>query len=214
MTTTLWQRARLRPSAFALTAYLAALLVSMAPHRAAAEPLPNAAPLEALPSVTVSSYLGTWYQVALFPNSFQRQCLSDTTATYRLRDDGALDVLNRCRQADGKFDEALGRARPVGQRVQDELRPAQLKVSFLPAWLQWLPVGQGDYWVIQRADDGRYAVVSEPSRRYLWVLSRTPNLAPADESAIRSRLQTQGFDLARWTAHAQRPADPASVPRP
>lgn len=185
----------------------------MAPRVGGADTLPGAAPLVSLPAVTVSSYLGTWYQVALFPNSFQRQCVSDTTATYRQRDDGSLDVLNRCRGADGRFDEALGRARPVGQRVQGELRPAQLKVSFLPAWLQWLPVGQGDYWVIQRADDGRYAVVSEPSRRYLWVLSRTPTLSAADESAIRSRLQSQGFDLARWTAHPQRPAEAASAPR-
>jgi apolipoprotein D and lipocalin family protein len=201
------------PRARWATAAALALSITALPDTGTADPLPGAAPLASLPSVTVSSYLGTWYQVALFPNSFQRQCVSDTTATYRQRDDGSLDVLNRCRGADGKFDEALGRARPVGQVVQDELRPAQLQVSFLPGWLQWLPVGRGDYWVIQRADDGRYAVVSEPSRRYLWVLSRTPALAAADESAIRSRLQSQGFDLARWTAHPQRPAEPASAPR-
>jgi apolipoprotein D and lipocalin family protein len=185
-----------------------------APIAAPAEPLPGAAPLQSLPALTVSTYLGTWYQVALFPNWFQRQCVSDTTATYRQRPDGNIDVLNRCRGADGKIDEALGRARPVGGVAQDELRPAQLQVSFLPGWLQWLPFGQGDYWVIQRADDGRYAVVSAPSRRYLWVLSRTPALSVADETAIRSQLQSQGFDLSRWATHPHKPSDAASTPRP
>ena len=160
-----------------------------------------APPLESLSALTVSSYLGTWYQVAYFPNRFQSQCISDTTATYQLESDGSLRVLNRCKTADGRFDEALGRARPVGRVENDQLSPARLRVSFLPAWLQWLPVGQGDYWVIQRADDGRYAVISEPTRQYLWVLSRTPALSADDESAIRSRLQVQGFDLARWAAH-------------
>ncbi len=106
----------------------------------------------------------------------------------------------------------MGRARPVGQVANDQLKPAQLTVSFLPAWLQWLPVGRGSYWVIQRADDGRYAVISEPSRQYLWVLSRTPVLSSADESAIRSRLVAQGFNLSNWTAHAQTGADKPSRP--
>jgi apolipoprotein D and lipocalin family protein len=154
-----------------------------------------------LPELKVSTYLGTWYQVAYFPNRFQRQCVNDTTATYSERGDGTLRVVNRCRQADGTLDEAVGVARPARPIVADGLRPAQLTVSFLPAWLQWLPVGRGDYWVIQHAEDGRYAVVSEPSRQYLWVLSRAPKLSAQDESAIRSRLLVQGFDLTRWTAH-------------
>lgn len=158
-------------------------------------------PLQSLPEVVVSRYLGTWYQVALFPNRFQSQCVSDTTATYAARPDGALEVLNQCRLADGRVDAARGVARPARPIENDRLRPAQMTVSFLPAWLQWLPVGRGDYWVIDRAEDGRYAVVSEPTRRYLWVLSRTPVLSPEDETAIRSRLRTQHFDLSRWAAH-------------
>lgn len=170
----------------------------------AAEP-----PLQSLPQLMVQPYLGTWYQVALFPNRFQKQCVSDTSATYSLREDGTLRVLNRCRQADGRFDEAVGQARPTGQTSGSgaglRVQPAQLEVSFLPAALRWLPVGWGRYWVLQLADDGRYAVVSEPTREYLWVLSRTPKLAAADEAAIRSRLQEQGFGterLARWQTHA------------
>ena len=158
--------------------------------------------LQPLPSLNVPGYMGTWYQVAWFPNRFQKQCVSDTSATYRQQPDGRIEVLNRCRKADGSFDEALGQARPVGTLTGTRLAPAQLQVSFLPGWLRWLPVGWGRYWVIQLADDGRYAVISEPTREYLWVLSRRPELSPADETAIRSALARQGFgDLSAWQPH-------------
>lgn len=165
----------------------------------AAEP----APLQSLPELKVPPYMGRWYQVALFPNSFQRQCVSDTTAEYRQLPDGTVEVANRCRLADGRLDEAIGRARPTGELVGERLVPARLEVSFLPAWLRWLPVGWGSYWVIQLADDGRFAVVGEPARQYLWVLSRTPQLAAADDSAIRSKLAEQGYDLQRLQPHPQ-----------
>ena len=177
-------------------ALLAASAVATAP--AASSEVP---PLQSLPEVAVSRYLGTWYQVAPFPNRFQSQCVRDTTATYAARSDGSLEVLNQCRLADGRIDAARGVARPARPIENDRLRPAQMTVSFLPTWLQWLPVGRGDYWVIDRAEDGRYAVVSEPTRRYLWVLSRTPVLSPEDETAIRSRLRSQHFDLSRWAPH-------------
>jgi apolipoprotein D and lipocalin family protein len=156
--------------------------------------------------------MGTWYQVALFPNRFQAQCVSDTTATYRPLPDGTVEVANRCRKADGSMDEAIGLARPTGTLNNTPsgsvLAPARLEVSFLPAWLRWLPVGWGRYWVIQLADNGRYAVISEPSRQYLWILSRKPTLAPADDAMIRARLRQQGFaDLSALTMHAHQPAE-------
>lgn len=164
------------------------------------------APLQSLPSLDVPPYMGTWYQVALFPNAFQRQCVSDTTATYRQLPDGTVEVKNRCRTSDGRMDEALGQARPTGTLTGTTLAPAQLEVSFLPAWLRWLPVGWGRYWVIQLAEDGRYAVISEPKREYLWILSRQPRLSPADEAAIRSRLAQQGFgDLSKLQTHRHTP---------
>jgi apolipoprotein D and lipocalin family protein len=117
--------------------------------------------------------------------------------------------MNRCRLADGRTDDAVGLARPDGSTVVGtRLVPAQLKVSFLPAALRWLPVW-GRYWVLQLADDGRYAVIGEPTRQYLWVLSRTPSLSADDELAIRSRLVQQGYDLARWQPHRHTP--PAST---
>ena len=167
------------------------------------------APLAPLPHLDVPGYMGTWYQVAWFPNRFQKQCVSNTTATY-LRVPEGVEVLNRCRLADGRIDNVVGLARPAGSvLLGDRLEPAKLEVSFLPAWLRWLPIW-GAYWVIQRADDGRYAVISEASRKYLWVLSRTPQLSAADETAIRSRLVQQGFDLSPWQAHPHPPAADAS----
>lgn len=177
-------------------------LATSGPVAASTAGAETAPPLQSLPSLEVPPYMGTWYQVALFPNVFQRQCVSDTTATYRQLPDGTVEVANRCRTADGRLDEAIGQARPTGTLSGTRLAPAQLKVSFLPAWLRWMPVGWGAYWVIQLADDGRYAVISEPSRQYLWILSRQSRLADADEVAIRARLAQQGFsDLSKLQMH-------------
>jgi apolipoprotein D and lipocalin family protein len=168
------------------------------------------APLAAIPSLDVPRYMGTWYQVAWFPNRFQKQCVADTSATYRQLEGGQVEVVNRCRRADGSMEDITGLARPAGSQLRGtKLEPAQLEVSFLPAFLRWLPIW-GNYWVLNLADDGRYAVVSEPKREYLWVLSRTPQLQPGDETEIRSRLVQLGFDLSRWQAHPHTPPTPAA----
>lgn len=177
-----------------------ALVVALASASCASTDTRQAEPLQPLPALSVDSYLGTWYQVAWFPNWFQRACVSDTSSRYG-READLITVRNVCRRDGGRPDEIRGIARPVGQLRDGQLVPATLEVSFLPGWLQWLPLGWGSYWVIQYADDGRYAVVSEPSRRFLWVLARSPSLSTTDETEIRSRLQAQGFDVTRWQSH-------------
>jgi apolipoprotein D and lipocalin family protein len=175
-------------------------LLATAPVRAQ----PAVPPLQALPSLDVAAYMGTWYQVAWIPNRFQKQCVSDTAATYRDRGDGTIEVLNRCKLADGNADSVLGIARPPSGAARVEggrLMPARLEVSFLPAWLRWTGIGWGAYWVIDLAPDGRYAIVSEASREYLWILARQPALTPADDTAVRAKLQALGFDLARVQTH-------------
>ena len=169
-------------------------------------------PIAALASLNIPAYMGTWYQVAWFPNRFQKQCVSDTAATYRRLPAGeGVEVINRCRLEDGSLDSVVGLARPAGSEIRgDQLEPAKLEVSFLLRLLRWIPVW-GAYWVMQRADDGRYVVIGEPSRQYLWVLSRTPRLAPPDETAIRSQLAQQGYDLTHWQAHPHTPT--AEAPR-
>lgn len=97
-----------------------------------------------------------------------------------------------------RFDEAVGAARQIG-----EPSSPKLKVRFAPAWLGFIPAVWGDYWVIDLDADYQQVVVSEPKREYLWILSRTPQIAPSDHEALLQRLRAQGFDLQKleWTRH-------------
>lgn len=149
-------------------------------------------PLRSIPSLDVPRYLGTWYEIAKYPNRFQRKCASDTRAIYGLRDDGRIEVVNQCRREDGSLMEAVGVARQVGPSDS-----AQLKVRFAPAWLSFLPVVWGNYWVIDLDPEYQLVAVSEPKREYLWVLSRTPEVDTEAYRQLLSRLEAQGFDLDR-----------------
>lgn len=159
-------------------------------------------PLQAIPSLDVPRYMGRWYEIGKFPNRFQRKCVSDTSAEYRLLENGTVRVLNRCREAGGKFDEAIGVARQVGGPAS-----AKLEVRFAPAWLSFLSAVWGDYWVIDLDPDYQLAAVSEPKREYLWILARTPKVDPERYRALLQRLQAMGLDTAKLevTAHAIAP---------
>jgi apolipoprotein D and lipocalin family protein len=157
-----------------------------------------AAPVGAdVPSIDVQRYMGTWYQIALYPNRFQKQCLANTSASYRLLDNNRVEVRNRCTTAKGP-DEAVGQARidtKSGAQVKDgQLSPPHLQVRFAPVWLSWLDAVWGNYRVIQLAPDYRYAVVSEPSKEFLWVLARDTKLSDTDRQTIETRLIEQGHD--------------------
>jgi apolipoprotein D and lipocalin family protein len=157
------------------------------------DPAPGPAEsLQTIERLDVARYLGTWYEIAKYPNRFQRQCVADTRALYRLRDDGQLDVVNRCRQANGEMAEAVGRARQIGAADSPKL-----EVRFAPAWLSWLPMVWGNYWVIDLDPGYRLAAVSEPSREFLWILSRTPTVDAVAYQALQGRLQAKGFDLSK-----------------
>lgn len=143
-------------------------------------------PLEAVPQVELERYLGTWYEIASYPQRYQEGC-TGTTATYTLRSDGEIDVLNKCRKGglDGPEDVAEGRA-----RIVDRKSNAKLEVSFF--WPFW-----GDYWIIDLGPDYDYAVVGHPSRDYLWILSRTPTLDDDTYNAILRRIDEKGYPLGR-----------------
>lgn len=145
-----------------------------------------------IPAIDVPRYMGTWYEIAKYPNRFQKQCAGFTTASYRLRPDKTVEVVNRCRRADGAFDDATGTARQVGAPDSPVL-----KVRFAPAWLSFLPQVWGDYWVVDLDADYQLAAVSEPGREYLWILSRTPTVPQQAYAALLARLERQGFDLAK-----------------
>jgi apolipoprotein D and lipocalin family protein len=168
------------------------LLAQATPPTRATSPAP--APLQSIAQVDLARYQGLWYQIALYPNRFQKQCLSGTQADYASEPGGTIRVTNSCITASGERTSTIGQARAVGQLSNGQLQPAQLKVNFAPAWLSWLPFVWGNYWVIQLAPDYRYAVIGEPSREFLWVLARQPLLSEADWSAIRTQLTAQGYD--------------------
>ena len=145
-----------------------------------------------VPAIDVPRYRGTRYEIAKYPNRFQKNCADSTSATYRLRPDKTVEVVNRCRRADGRFEDVTGTARQIGG--QDS---PILKVRFAPAWLSFVPAVWGDYWVIDLDPGYQLAAVSEPSREYLWILSRTPTMSREAYAALLERLKRQGFDLAK-----------------
>jgi len=147
--------------------------------------------LEVVPSVDLERYAGTWYEIARMPFKYQSQCVGDVTATYTLLDDGTIKVVNRCRKENGEIDEAEGRAKLASSDGPN----TKLKVRFAPAILSWLPFVWGDYWIIDLAADYRYAVIGEPSRKYLWVLSRTPAVDEATLQGILDRAKGKGYNL-------------------
>jgi len=154
-------------------------------------------PVRTVPSVDLDRYLGDWFEIARFPNRFQRQCVGDVRATYARRPDGRLDVVNRCKTADGDT-EARGVARVVDQQTR-----AKLKVRFAPAWLSWLPVVWGDYWIVGLAPDYSWAVVGDPGREYLWILARSAHLDDDAAAAARAVARENGFNVERLVATPQ-----------
>lgn len=148
--------------------------------------------------VDLARYVGEWFEIARFPNRFQRNCAGDVRANYATRADGRIDVINQCRRADGSLTEARGVARVVDPRTS-----AKLKVRFAPALLSFLPFVWGDYWILGLAEDYSWAVVGSPSREYLWVLSRTPVLDSNRYALALAAASGNGFDVTRLTRTSQ-----------
>jgi apolipoprotein D and lipocalin family protein len=148
-------------------------------------------PPETVERVDLERYTGRWYEIARIPNRFQDQCAGGTTAEYSLRDDGRIGVINRCVTEDGGIDEARGVA-----RVVDPQTNARLEVSFvdLLGWqLFW-----GDYWILGLGPEYQWSLVGHPQRRYGWILSRTPSIAPATRERIDDLLRANGYDPGRF----------------
>lgn len=150
--------------------------------------------LQTVPEVDLKRYAGKWFEVASFPQSFQRGCMC-TTATYTLSEKGYVVVENRCNKGatDGPVSYIKGKA-----FVQQGSGNAKLKVQFF-----W-PL-RAKYWIIDLAPDYSYAVVSHPSKQYLWILSRTPSMDDATYQAILQRLTAKGFDLSKLARTVQLP---------
>jgi apolipoprotein D and lipocalin family protein len=147
-------------------------------------PLAKTKPLEVVPYVDLGRYIGTWYEIGTIPQRFQKDCVA-VTATYTLRDDGAISVLNKCRKKtlDGELKEAKGKAWIVDKKTN-----AKLKVRFFWPF-------KGDYWIIELDADYQYAVVGHPGREYLWILCRTPQMEESLYQDLLQRIANKGYDL-------------------
>jgi len=139
-------------------------------------------PLETVSEVDINRYAGKWYEIAKYPVVFEDGCV-DITAEYTLLEDGTVRVANTCGSTEGSSREIVGTA-----VVTDSSTNAKLSVSFFG------PLFGAPYWIIELDDDYKYAVVGDPSREFLWILSRTPSIDDATLSGILGRLPDYGYD--------------------
>jgi apolipoprotein D and lipocalin family protein len=142
--------------------------------------------LETVAEVDLEKYAGTWYEIASFPQRFQKGCHC-TTATYTKSDKDYIIVENRCRKdsVNGKESYIKGKA-----FIDPGTGNAKLKVQFFWPF-------KGKYWIIDLADDYSYAVVGHPNRAYLWILSRTPKMDKNTYEEIVGRIKEKKFDISK-----------------
>lgn len=144
--------------------------------------------------VDISRYMGKWQEIARLPNDFQEQCVADTTVEYTLRDDGRIDVVHRCRTADGETETVRG----VARLQEDDAGNAKLEVSFFDIF-GWRPTWD-DYWIIGLERGYGWAVVGHPDRKYGWILSRAPRLTDTTRERIDRLLRERGYDPEAFVA--------------
>jgi apolipoprotein D and lipocalin family protein len=151
-----------------------------------------AAPPSTVESVDLERYMGTWYEIASFPQSFQKGCTM-TKAEYTLRKNGKVSVLNSCRlgSPDGKLKSAKGRARVVDRETN-----SKLKVSFFWPF-------EGDYWILGLDEDYQWALVGSPDRDSLWILARERQIAEDTIEEILELATNKGFEIQRLVRQRQ-----------
>lgn len=161
-------------------------------------PQASAAGPEPLPTVSyvdLNKYAGLWYEIASIPVFAQRGC-TNTTATYTLRTDGTVDVVNACNSFFFRGPERVAKAIA---RVDDPETNAKLKVQF-----EGSPA-EGNYWIADLDPDYQWAVVGEPSTTYVWILSRTPTLDVGLTEELISQIESWGYDIERLNMTPQQP---------
>lgn len=160
------------------------LSLGLAPLAQARSGNPNVPP--PAKSVDVDRYVGRYYEIARYENMFERGC-EGVSADYRKLPDGLIEVVNICRQGapDGRVKQVRGRAKLVPGSGN-----AKFKVSFLG------PLFIGDYWVLDRADDYRWAIVSDRAGHFLWILHRQAAPSPAEVASLVAKAKAMGFNTA------------------
>jgi apolipoprotein D and lipocalin family protein len=140
------------------------------------------APLPVVSELDLERYQGLWHEIARLPTRFQKGC-TRSTATYETLTDGRVKVVNRCLR-DGEWKMADGTAWVEGPE------PSKLRVRFFWPF-------SGAYWVIALDPDYQWSLVGHPSREYLWILSRAPEMDPAQRAQLENQAARLGFDVSR-----------------
>lgn len=139
--------------------------------------------------INLENYLGLWYEQARLPNFFERRCVCGITAQYTLLPDGSIEVLNSCIKSNGKKISSRGLARP------GKTSDVTFEVTFAPSFLRSFPFVWADYTVIFVDKEYSVALVGEPKKRFLWVLSREKRVDSSTLNQLLSKAQTLGYKL-------------------
>jgi apolipoprotein D and lipocalin family protein len=157
-------------------------------------------PLPVVPNVDLNRYQGKWYEIARLPARFEQQCVGDVTAEYARLKNGTVSVVNTCKNKDGHWEKSKGVA-----KLKDKNGPnSKLKVTFF--WPFY-----GDYWIVDLDPSYQWALVGTPNRRYLWILSRTPELPEATYQQLLSKARDLEFDVHPIIRTKQTPAPVAQL---
>jgi apolipoprotein D and lipocalin family protein len=172
----------------------AGMVLTVAATAASAETYRDrAVPMVAVRDLDVNRYMGRWYEIARFPNRFEKGCVG-VTADYAMLDNGKVSVVNTCRQdtLGGPVRSAKGKARVEA--------PGQLSVGFV----SWLPFARGDYWVLYVDPDYDLAVVGAPKGSTGWILAREPQISTEDRARAEAVLRANGYDIGKLEDVTQR----------
>ena len=172
-----------------ITAFFPVLLILSGLAAAQQNNVNRTSEVKAVSNVDLKRYSGKWFEIARYPNDFQKKCVGNTTASYKIQSDGTIEVQNQCLKKDGTTIDAKGKA-----KIVDTTTNAKLKVRFAPGLLSFLPAVWGDYWILDLDNNYQYAVVGDPNREYLWVLSRAPEMKEATYQNIQRRVEKMGFN--------------------
>ena len=132
----------------------------------------------------IPRFMGKWYEIARYEHTFEKG-MTHITAEYSLKPDGKIQVINKGIK-NGKAKEIVGKAKQPNPMEY----PGRLKVSFF-LWFY------SDYYVLELDNDYQYAIIGSSSDKYLWILSRTPELPKETLDKLLANIKQRGYDLSR-----------------
>lgn len=146
--------------------------------------------VDAVKVLEIDRYMGKWNQIGAIPQRFAKDCVRDTTAEYKVLEDGLIEVKNTCIEENGEPSVALGRA-----RVNEDFNMnSKLEVTFVKFFGSWIFSFGGDYWVIDLDKNYEWSLVGHPELSGLYILSRETKLPNSTLKNMRSKIESLGYD--------------------